>query len=416
MNSFFDKAIAGFDGSGETINSQGIAMLSSSKHLRATDWILSVNAPLSEAYAPVRSLRNYLLAGILIGTIAMLGIAWLVMRVLTAPLAAVTREVEAMGTETELVRQLSYSSSDEVGRLAQAFNGMVAALGKKQADLQERENNFRALAETASNGMLVIKGNGSFAYGNYHGAKTLGYSVEELLTCGISDLAHPDDLPFLMERFHKIIAWEKVPKTYETRMVRKDGTVIPVEVSSSLTIWHEESADLVIFSDISDRKRGEAEIRDLNKVLQQHVEELANANRELEAFGYSLSHDLRGPLSSIYCAAQALADLYAEKLDETGNFFLDGICKASERMDEIINAMSLLSRVSQSELEQEQIDVSDLVTQILLRFSMEDQQRKARAVVAPGVTVTADLPLLKSALENLLGNAWKYTRKNPTRL
>ena len=133
----------------------------------------------------------------------------------------------------------------------------------------------------------------------------------------------------------------------------------------------------------------------------------------MEAFGYSLSHDLRAPLTSIYCAAQGLTDLYADQLDETGNFFLDGICKASERMEEVINAMSLLSRVSRSELQLEQIDVTELVTQILLRLRMEDRKRKARAVVSPGVKVTADLPLLKSALENLLGNAWKYTRNTP---
>ena len=114
-------------------------MLSSSKHLRATDWILTLNTPLSEAYAPMYTSRRYLLAGISAGTFAMLAIAWLVMRMLTAPL--VTRDQGGGGYEhgeRGALRLLSYSSSDEIGTLAKAFNGMVSSRLKKNRRLCRR--------------------------------------------------------------------------------------------------------------------------------------------------------------------------------------------------------------------------------------------------------------------------------------
>lgn len=414
-NKLYDKVVAGFDGTGETVTSWGMPVLASYKHLSSTNssWILGLHFPLSEAYAPINKTRQILLAGIATGTLAMMALAWLVMRRLTRPLETVTRQVEAMAREPGAPRQLSYSATDEIGTLATAFNGMVAALDKKRAALLESENNFRSLAETASDGMMVISGSGSFDYCNYHAARILGYGVDELLRCGISDVAHPDDLSHLLERFHKVISWEKVPTQYVTRIVRKDGTVIPVEVTSSLTIWREQSADLVIFRDISERRRIEEDIRNLNGELQQQAAELAAANRELESFGYTLSHDLKAPLTTIFCAAQGLTDLYGEQLDETGKFFLDGICKGSERMDELIDAMFLFSRISRSELQHDEIDLSMLVTRIMLGLRMEDQNRKVDSVIAPGIIAMGDLPLLKSALENLLGNAWKYTRNEP---
>ena len=663
----FDRAVAGFDGSCKTASPTGEPMLSSFKHLASNDWVIAVNMPLEEAYAPLYKGRTFFILAAIAGTGAFLLLAWLMMKRLTAPLLVITRHVSEMDGKSGEDKFIPIEGGDEIGTLAKAFNGMIAALDKKQAALQESENNFRALAETASDGMLVITGNGSFVYTNFRAARTLGYSIEELLQCGIGDLAHPEDLPHLMERFHRVISWKTVPKQYETRMVHKDGTVIPVEVTSSLTIWREESADLVIFRDISERKRvhkalldsytllqqtfaslneavfivqtgtrviqdcnmvvekmfgytreemigvttsslhispemsewfgdamlaayqekgyfetifkmkrkdgtvfdsehfvspirdedgvvashvcvvrdisertrtegqlkesenrfraifegardaifladvetgfiidvntqaekllnqprseiigrhqselhppefidlsrdtfaehirsggavpfynevvtgagdripievnaslihltngrnvilgifrditerrrAEEDIRNLNSDLQERAAELLSANRELEAFGYSLSHDLKAPLTAIYCAAQALRDLHAQHLDETGLVFLEGICTASERMDELIDAMFMLSKISRMELHYEQTNLSALAMQILLRLQMESNGRKVTWAIAPDMIVAGDTPLLKSALENLLGNAWKYTRSMP---
>lgn len=414
-NKLFDKVVAGFDGTGETVNSSGIPVLASYKHLSATNssWILGLHFPLDEAYAPMIKTRQYLLCGIVTGTLAMLAIAWLAMRRLTRPLETVTRQVEEMAREPGGPRLLCYESTDEIGTLATAFNGMVAALDTKKAALLESENNFRALAETASDGMLVIMGNGSLAFSNFNAARILGYNVEEILRFGLSDLASPDELSPLLERLNKVMSCEKVPTQYETRMVRKDGTMIPVELTSSLTVWREQPADLVIFRDITERRRAEEDIMQLNSELQQKAVELAAANRQLEAFGYTLTHDLKSPLTTILCAAQGLRDICAQQLDEHGRLFLDGICSASERMDELIDAMLLLSRTSRSELRHEELDLSILVTQIMLGLRMREPDRKVETVVEPGIKAQGDPTLLKSALDNLLGNAWKYTRHEP---
>jgi light-regulated signal transduction histidine kinase (bacteriophytochrome) len=112
-----------------------------------------------------------------------------------------------------------------------------------------------------------------------------------------------------------------------------------------------------------------------------------------------------------------LEQLFAEQLGETGSFCINSICTASERMEELLDAMLLLSKISRSELKREEIDLSDLATIILSRMHMEEPERRVESVVEPGLKAVGDLGLLKSALENLLGNAWKYTRnKEVTRI
>jgi light-regulated signal transduction histidine kinase (bacteriophytochrome) len=176
-------------------------------------------------------------------------------------------------------------------------------------------------------------------------------------------------------------------------------------------------ASIELVRDISERKAVEEEILKLNKDLERRAQELADANRDMKAFGYSLSHDLKTPLTAIYSAAQILDDVYSGQLDETGRFCVGSICKASERMEELFDAMLHLSRISRRELQHEEIDLSLLTSEILARLKKEEPGRAAEFMIEPELTAHGDTPLIKSVLENLLGNAWKYTRnKSVTRI
>jgi len=125
----------------------------------------------------------------------------------------------------------------------------------------ESEENFRSLAENASDGILIACGEGVHVYANRRASEITGYTVDELLNTGIRDLAHPDEGEGILRRFGKRIRGEKTQKQYETRIIRKEGTTHPIEVTASRTIWKGEPSTLVILRDITERARMEAELR-----------------------------------------------------------------------------------------------------------------------------------------------------------
>jgi signal transduction histidine kinase len=141
--------------------------------------------------------------------------------------------------------------------------------------------------------------------------------------------------------------------------------------------------------------------------------DLENANRELEAFSYSVSHDLRTPLRSIDGFAQALVEDYWDRLDDTGRDYLSRIRAAAQRMGALIDDLLSLSRVSRAQLRTGDVDLSALVREIAARLQEQEPDRRVDWRVEPDVLVTGDASLLRVALDNLLGNAWKFTAKEP---
>jgi signal transduction histidine kinase len=147
------------------------------------------------------------------------------------------------------------------------------------------------------------------------------------------------------------------------------------------------------------------------RVIERTVE-LEAANKELEAFSYSVSHDLRAPLRSIDGFSQSLLEDYADKLDGQGQDDLQRVRSASQRMGQLIDDMLELSRVTRSEIQRQAIDLSSLARTVAAELQNSEPQREVEFIVAEGVTVKCDPRLLRLVLENLLGNAWKFTAKH----
>ena len=139
--------------------------------------------------------------------------------------------------------------------------------------------------------------------------------------------------------------------------------------------------------------------------------ELAATNQELEAFSYSVSHDLRAPLRGIDGFSQALMNEYSDVLDEQAQHYLERVRTGSERMGQLIDDLLALSQVTRGEMRREEVDLSDLARTIVTGLQERDPQRQVEFIIQDGVVLNGDTRLLRVALENLLGNAWKYTGK-----
>jgi len=149
----------------------------------------------------------------------------------------------------------------------------------------------------------------------------------------------------------------------------------------------------------------------LEELVKERTAELTTVNTELEAFSYAVSHDLRAPLRSIAGFSQALRDEYAEKLDATGKDYLRRIMAGGRRMEELINALLELSRASRSDIKSVRVDLSALARNIADELRIAEPERNVELVIAGGLSAICDERLMIIALENLLGNAWKFTGK-----
>jgi PAS domain S-box-containing protein len=286
-------------------------------------------------------------------------------------------------------------------------------------DITERKRAEEAIREQAQilnlAPVLIRDMGGRLLFWNTGAEQMYGWKPEEALGKITHHLLHTE-FPQPLEEIEATVLAQGYWKG-EIVHTRRDGGRLMI---ASHWVLHrkelgEQAVILEVNSDITERKQAEEEIRRLNEELEQRVAErtaqLQTINKELEAFSYSVSHDLRAPLRHINGFSQALLEDYADHLDEEGKYYLQEVRGASKEMAQLIDDLLQLARVTRSEMRRETVNLSEIAQAVMTELQRTDTQRSLEIRITEGLVTHGDKRLLQVLLNNLLGNAWKFTAR-----
>lgn len=303
----------------------------------------------------------------------------------------------------------------------------ISKLKATEQELRSSEQRLRILIDKAGVGVAHMDSlTGRFLQINQKYCDLVGYSHDELQTIDFQTLTYPEDLEKDLKLMEQLKAGEIREFSIEKRYIRKDGSIVWALLIVS-PLWQPgepPSTHIGIIHDITDWKRAEfalqyseAQLRKFNLELEQRVAErtsqLQVANQELEAFAYSVSHDLRAPLRAIDGFSRILLEDHASQLNDQARALIDRLRGANQNMSQLVDALLGLSRTARTEIYKEKINLSQLAKNIRDDITSTAPERPTQWKIAPNIIAYGDARLLRIVLENLLGNAWKFTARHP---
>jgi PAS domain S-box-containing protein len=284
-----------------------------------------------------------------------------------------------------------------------------------EAAVIESETRYRTLFQSASDGIFYLSPNLKICEVNESFARMHGYTVDEMRNMRLFDLDTPESSRGTPERLRGVM--EGKIMEFEVEHYHKDGHTFPLSVSSNIISIGGQQLIQAFHRDITKSKQAEKEILKLNEDLElrviQRTTELEAVNKELEAFSYSISHDLKTPLRHIKGYIEVFLDNKSAVLSQEEFGYLNKISNSASEMELLIDAILTFSRLNQAELKKKLVKSHEVVHQVIKFFSPEIQNRKITFKVAALPDVTCDEDLIRQVWTNLISNAIKYTGKVP---
>ncbi len=299
--------------------------------------------------------------------------------------------------------------------------GKIYAVGGFSTDITERkraeeallesEQKYRRLFEAAKDGILILDfDTGLIVDANPFLLDWLGYSHGDMLQKHLWDVGVFKDIAASKEAYaelqlKEVIHYEDLP------LEAKDGTSRIVEFVSNVYLVDGKKVIQCNIRDITERRKAEEERERILNELKVREEALSLANKELEAFSYSVSHDLRNPLNAIMTNIEVLSMEVGAKADSDAATAMAHISESTHRMANVITDLLTLSGISRRDIKRKQVDLSAMVQKFLEELKTSEPHREAEFKVQGGLMVDADPGLLKLLVENLARNAWKFSSK-----
>jgi PAS domain S-box-containing protein len=375
---------------------------------------VSVGIPIETSFAQANQqlVRNLLvLSGV---TILLLAIAWIyARRSILRPIDTLVGATSRLAAGDLSARTNFKGGVGELTALANSFDTMAVALEQRQSELTAAESKFRTLVEQSFIGIYIIQ-DGKLAYVNPRMTEIFAYSSDELTSRPLAEFIFDEDRSLVAENVRKRLEGIVPHIRYTLRIVRKDGGVVDVEVYGAVSEYNGRPAILGTLLDITERRRSEEKIKQMNAELEQRVHErtaeLENANKELESFSYSVSHDLRAPLRHITGFVSLLLKKGGAAFDEKCQRYVAMIAESANDMGKLIDDLLSFSRMARGEIRTTEVNLEEITHETIKELEPDMAGRDVAWKIAPLPCIQVDSALMRQVMVNLLSNALKYSR------
>ena len=413
-SAIYDALLAGFEGSMVARSSFGIEKLYSAKRVPTSGWIVELALPVDVAFRPAQDLRNTLYGAAILVTFLVMLVVGLISRRLLAPLDHAAARLDDMSSGRVPLERLPEQGDAEVRRLLASFNRLTDHLTSQQSELRRNE---RRLAESQR-----IAHVGSWEWEVQ--SDTNVWSAETFRIFGLDPqgtapsfaafiaLIEPHDRERVASAKQRALE-DDAPYHCEYRIHRPSGEIRVVQ--SQAEVVRDAAGNPLrmvgVNVDITERKRQEFEIQELNRSLearvQRRTEDLERANRELESFSYSISHDLRAPLRAINGFSKLVLESEQDQLGADSRHMLERVAHNASRMGELIDDILDYSRSARTEMKDTDVDTKALAGAIIDELHDDYPATEFRCGALP--RVRGDATMLRQVLLNLIDNAGKFS-------